>query len=192
MNNKLREEIEKIQNNAAGELVNSWYLARLANTILIACYSLERGNIKLAEEWLFGAMEMWTEVDIFEDLKGSNGSAEDLQAWFDKGMEGEKSQSQFLQIIHEQYPEIEKLRKEPLFNKEQMKLGVLFARNHLISAYRANFIDCDLKEFAKFMSLLSHVANESIDIELMMSDVLACNEQAEEWIKSALENTSNE
>ncbi|WP_265524694.1 hypothetical protein, partial [Providencia rustigianii] len=76
------------------------------------------------------------------------------------------------------------------YNKEQMKLGVLFARNHLISAYRANFIDCDLKEFAKFMSLLSHVANESIDIELMMSDVLACNEQAEEWIKSALENSS--
>lgn len=82
--------------------------------------------------------------------------------------------------------EIKQLRGEQ-FNKEQMKLGVLFARNHLISAYRANFIDCDLKEFAKFMSLLSHVANESIDIELMMSDVLACNEQAEEWIKSALE-----
>ena len=73
------------------------------------------------------------------------------------------------------------------YDKKQMKLGVLFARNHLISAYRANFIDCDLKEFAKFMSLLSHVANESIDIELMMSDVLACNEQAEEWIKTELE-----
>ena len=73
------------------------------------------------------------------------------------------------------------------FNREQMKLGVLFARNHLISAYRANFIDCDSKEFAKFMGLLIHVANESIDIELMMGDVLACNEQAEEWIKSALE-----
>ncbi|MGO2305999.1 MAG: hypothetical protein ACTH5W_15015 [Providencia sp.] len=37
------------------------------------------------------------------------------------------------------------------------------------------------------MSLLSHVANESIDIELMTSDVLACNEQAEEWIKTELE-----
>lgn len=73
------------------------------------------------------------------------------------------------------------------YDKEQMKLGVLFARNHLISAYRANFIDCDLNEFAKFMGLLTHVANESIDIELMMGDVLACNEQAEEWIKSALE-----
>lgn len=73
------------------------------------------------------------------------------------------------------------------YDKEQMKLGVLFARNHLIGAYLSNFIDCDSKEFAKFMSLLTHVANESIDIELMMSDVLACNEQAEEWIKSALE-----
>lgn len=82
--------------------------------------------------------------------------------------------------------EIKQLQGEQ-FNKEQMKLGVLFARNHLISAYRANFIDCDLKEFAKFMSLLSHVAKESIDIELMMGDVLACNEQAEDWIKTELE-----
>ncbi|MEQ5753398.1 hypothetical protein ABN357_20345 [Providencia rettgeri] len=73
------------------------------------------------------------------------------------------------------------------YNKEQMKLGVLFARNHLIGAYRANFIDCDLKEFAKFMGLLTHVAKESIDIELMMGDVLACNEQAEEWIKTEME-----
>lgn len=77
------------------------------------------------------------------------------------------------------------------YDKEQMKLGVLFARNHLISAYRANFIDGDLGEFAKFMNLLSHVANESIDIELMMSDVLACNEQAEQWIKAGLENNSS-
>ncbi|WP_272658776.1 hypothetical protein [Providencia sp. PROV148] len=73
------------------------------------------------------------------------------------------------------------------YDKEQMKLGVLFARNHLISAYMANFIDRDSKEFAKFMSLLTHVANESIDIELMMGDVLACNDQAEEWIKTELE-----
>lgn len=72
------------------------------------------------------------------------------------------------------------------YNKEQMKLGVLFARNHLIGAYRANFIDCDLKEFAQFMNLLSHVARESIDIELMMDDVLACNKQAEEWIELVL------
>ncbi|MBZ3683985.1 hypothetical protein J1N41_22870 [Providencia rettgeri] len=75
------------------------------------------------------------------------------------------------------------------YDKEQMKLGVLFARNHLIGAYRSNFIDCDLKEFAQFMNLLSLVARESIDIELMMEDVLACNDQAEEWIKQALENT---
>ncbi|WP_265495358.1 hypothetical protein, partial [Providencia heimbachae] len=78
------------------------------------------------------------------------------------------------------------------YNKEQMKLGVLFARNHLIGAYRANFIDCDLKEFAQFMNLLSHVARESIDIELMMDDVLACNKRAEEWIKQALENAASD
>ncbi|HAT5573577.1 TPA: hypothetical protein JAD16_001586 [Proteus mirabilis] len=110
MTDKLKEEIEKLQNNAASELVMSWYLARLANTILIACYSLDKDNVSLAKEWLFGAMEMWPEVDIFEDLKGSNGNADDLQAWFDKGMEGEKNQSQYLKIIREQYPEIEKLR----------------------------------------------------------------------------------
>ncbi|NIA73991.1 hypothetical protein HBA43_15540 [Providencia rettgeri] len=108
MNNKLQEEIEKIQNRAAGELVNSWYLARLANTILIACYSLDKGNIRLAKEWLSGAMEMWPDVDIFEDLKDSNGSAEDLQAWFDKGMEGELNHSQALKIIHKEYPELQR------------------------------------------------------------------------------------
>ncbi|EOE5319632.1 hypothetical protein ACKGF9_001692 [Providencia rettgeri] len=73
------------------------------------------------------------------------------------------------------------------YNREQMKLGILYARNHLISAYRANFIECDESQFAMFMNTLTHIANESIDIELMMSSVLACNEQAEEWIKTALE-----
>ncbi|MGG4662973.1 hypothetical protein [Providencia vermicola] len=191
MNNKLKEEIRKIQNSAANEIVISWYLNRLAITISIACYAIDKDNIAEAKEWLFNAHGMWGYANIFEDLKNSNGSAEDLQAWFDKGMEGAKDHKQALAIIKNEYPEIEKIKEEP-FNKEQMKLGVLFARNHLISAYQANFIDCDLKEFAKFMNLLSHVANESIDIELMMSDVLACNEQAEEWIKSAMENTSDE
>lgn len=73
------------------------------------------------------------------------------------------------------------------FDREQMKLGVLYARNHLISAYFANFINCEEKQFAYMMAQLTHVAKESIDIELMMSSVLACNEQAEEWIKTALE-----
>ena len=72
------------------------------------------------------------------------------------------------------------------YNREQMKLGVLYARNHLISAYRANFIECDDKQFAMFMNTLSLVANESIDIELMMGDVLACNDEAENWIKETL------
>ncbi|NBN45773.1 hypothetical protein GWJ05_08215 [Proteus sp. G2626] len=72
------------------------------------------------------------------------------------------------------------------FDREQMKLGVLYARNHLISAYRANFIECDEKQFAMFMSALSHVANESIDIELIMGNVLACNDEAENWIKETL------
>lgn len=70
--------------------------------------------------------------------------------------------------------------------REIMKQGVQYARNHLISAYRANFINCDEKTFAKIMALLSHVANESIDIELMMDDMLSCNHQAEDWIKSIL------
>ena len=29
------------------------------------------------------------------------------------------------------------------YNREQMKLGVLYARNHLISSYKANYIECD-------------------------------------------------
>ncbi|HCW6800675.1 TPA: hypothetical protein OX889_000240 [Proteus mirabilis] len=72
------------------------------------------------------------------------------------------------------------------FDREQMKLGVLYARNHLISAYRANFIDCDEKQFAMFMNTLSHVAKESIDIELMVDSVLSCNNEAENWIKEIL------
>ncbi|WP_311746405.1 hypothetical protein [Proteus penneri] len=72
------------------------------------------------------------------------------------------------------------------FDREQMKLGVLYTRNHLISAYRANFIDCDEKQFAMFMNTLSLVANESIDIELMMENVLSCNDEAESWIKETL------
>ncbi len=70
--------------------------------------------------------------------------------------------------------------------REIMKQGVQYARNHLISAYRANFINCEEKQFAYIMAQLSHVANESIDIELMMDDMLSCNQQAEYWIKSIL------
>lgn len=72
------------------------------------------------------------------------------------------------------------------FDREQMKLGVLYARNHLISAYRANFIECDEKQFAYIMAQLSHVVKESIDIELMMDSVLSCNDEAESWIKETL------
>lgn len=72
------------------------------------------------------------------------------------------------------------------YNREQMKLGVLYARNHLISVYRCNFINCDEKQFAMFMNTLTHIANESIDFELIMGDVLACNDEAENWIKETL------
>ncbi|MBN6364264.1 hypothetical protein JZL89_02670 [Providencia rettgeri] len=72
------------------------------------------------------------------------------------------------------------------FDREQMKLGVLYARNHLIIAYRANFIECDESQFAMFMNTLTHISNESIDIELMMDSVLSCNDEAENWIKETL------
>ncbi|EJD6583258.1 hypothetical protein ACVB0D_003619 [Proteus mirabilis] len=72
------------------------------------------------------------------------------------------------------------------YNREQMKLGVLYARNHLISAYRCNFINCSENQFAYIMAQLTHVAKESIDIELMMSDVLACNDEAEKWMRETL------
>ncbi|MEY1273387.1 hypothetical protein [Proteus mirabilis] len=72
------------------------------------------------------------------------------------------------------------------YNREQMKLGVLYARNHLISAYRANFIECDECQFAMFMNTLTYIANESIDIELIMDNVLSCNDEAESWIKETL------
>lgn len=72
------------------------------------------------------------------------------------------------------------------YNREQMKLGVLYARNHLISAYRSNFIEYDEKQFAVFMNTLTYIASESIDIELIMDNVLSCNDEAENWIKEIL------
>ncbi|MCM2366691.1 hypothetical protein [Proteus sp. FZP2095] len=72
------------------------------------------------------------------------------------------------------------------YNREQMKSGILYASNHLISAYRANFIECDEKQFAYIMAQLSHVAKEAIDIELMMDSVLSCDDEAENWIKETL------
>lgn len=70
--------------------------------------------------------------------------------------------------------------------REIMKQGVQYARNHLISAYRANFINCDEKQFAYIMAQLTHIEKESIDIELMMDDVLSCNDEAEKWIREIL------
>lgn len=183
MNNKLTEEIEILQRNAGMELKLSWDIHRWSMVLMIADHYLSIGNVKEARSWI-QSIYQWIEPEFLDDMKSHS---TDLNSWFNKQMENSVSAEWTVEFIRKLCPEIEKLRKEPLFNKEQMKLGVLFARNHLISAYRANFIDCDLKQFAKFMGLLTHVANESIDIELMMGDVLACNEQAEEWIKSALE-----
>ncbi|WP_202981451.1 MULTISPECIES: hypothetical protein [Providencia] len=183
MNNKLTEEIEILQRNAGTELKLSWDIHRWSMVLMIADHYLSIGNVKEARSWI-QSIYQWVEPEMCNDMKAHSG---DLNSWFNQQMEKSVSHEEALKFIRQLCPEIEKLRKEPLFNKEQMKLGVLFARNHLISAYRANFIDCDSKEFAKFMGLLTHVASESIDIELMMPDVLACNEQAEEWIKTEME-----
>ncbi|WP_048608742.1 hypothetical protein [Providencia rettgeri] len=183
MNNKLTEEIEILQRNAGTELKLSWDIHRWSMVLMIADHYLSIGNVKEARTWI-QSIYQWIEPEMHDDMKAHSS---DLNSWFNQQIENSVSHEEAVKFIRKLCPEIEKLRKEPLFNKEQMKLGVLFARNHLIGSYRANFIDCDSKEFAKFMSLLSHIANESIDIELMMGDVLACNEQAEEWIKTELE-----
>lgn len=36
------------------------------------------------------------------------------------------------------------------------------------------------------MNTLTHIASESIDIELIMDNVLSCNDEAENWIKEIL------
>lgn len=165
------------------DLKLSWDIHRWSMVLMIADHYLSIGNVKEARSWV-QSIYQWIEPEMHDDMKAHSS---DLNSWFNQQMEKSVSHEEAVKFIRKLCPEIEKLRKEPLFNKEQMKLGVLFARNHLISAYRANFIDCNLNEFAKFMSQLTHVANESIDIELMMGDVLACNGQAEEWIKTELE-----
>nr|WP_282559014.1 hypothetical protein [Providencia heimbachae] len=91
----------------------------MAITISIACYTIDKNNIAEAKEWLFNANGMWSDVDIFEDLKDSNGSAEDLQAWFDKEMKGELNHNQALSIIRKEYPE---LQRAHVINAENTKL----------------------------------------------------------------------
>ncbi|HEJ9413659.1 TPA: hypothetical protein SMM66_002282 [Proteus mirabilis] len=105
---------------------------------------------------------------------------------FEEGLcEGYKNAiDDFKQILISNGVKIKKMNNE--YNREQMKLGVLYARNHLISAYRANFIEFNESQFAMFMNTLTHISNESIDIELMMDSVLSCNDEAESWIKETL------
>lgn len=175
MNNKLKEEIEKIQNRAAGELVLSWYLARLANTILIACYSLDKGNDRLAKEWLFGAMEMWTEVDIFEDLNDSNGSAEDLQAWFDKGMEGELNHGQALKIIYKEYPELQRAYQ---INSESARLIEAFCAD---DAEWHKLLDKRDEENSTLISLVVKLADKCTEMQQKL-------EHINQWLPSLPEN----
>lgn len=57
------------------------------------------------------------------------------------------------------------------YNREQMKLGVLYARNHLISAYRANFIECDESQFAMFMNTLTHMQFIKLSMCLLSTSI---------------------
>lgn len=86
---------------------------------------MDKDNIAEAKEWLFNANGMWSDVDIFEDLKDSNVSAEDLQAWFDKRIEREKDHRQAMTIIHDLFPEIEKLRNSTRIHQHLIKTEAL-------------------------------------------------------------------
>ncbi|MEQ4713923.1 hypothetical protein ABN057_16580 [Providencia alcalifaciens] len=110
MTSKLKTEIKGIMDRAAMGNATVCILNRFTNTVQIAAFLISKGKVKEATDWLYGALEWDSEVDIFGDLKGSDGNSEDIQAWFDKQMEGEISFAEAIELIRKHYPELEKLR----------------------------------------------------------------------------------
>lgn len=110
MTSKLKEEINAIQGRAAMANIDVCIMVRLSLTIQIASFLIEKGKTIEAKGWLLGALEWGTDVNIFDDLDDSDGNSEDIQAWFDKRMEGEISLDEAFKLIRSRYPEIEKLR----------------------------------------------------------------------------------
>ncbi|MCX2588173.1 MULTISPECIES: hypothetical protein [Proteus] len=110
MTNKLKEEINAIQGRAAMANIDACIMVRLSLTIQIASFLIEKGKTIEAKDWLLGALEWGADVNIFDDLDDSDGSSEDIQAWFDKRMEGEISFAEAIELIRKHYTELEKLR----------------------------------------------------------------------------------
>ncbi|HCT1419413.1 hypothetical protein O9569_01195 [Proteus mirabilis] len=106
----LKEEINGIMDRAAMGNATVCILNRFANTVQIAAFLISKGKVKEATDWLYGALEWDSEVDIFGDLKDSDGNSEDIQTWFDKQMEGEISFAEAIELIRKHYTELEKLR----------------------------------------------------------------------------------
>ncbi len=107
---KLKEEISSIMDRAAMGNATVCILNRFANTVQIAAFLISKGKVKEATDWLYGALEWDSEVDIFGDLKDSDGNSEDIQTWFDKQIEGEISFAEAIELIRKHYTELEKLR----------------------------------------------------------------------------------
>lgn len=64
MTDKLKEEISSIMDRAAMGNATVCILNRFANTVQIAAFLISKGKVKEATDWLYGALEWDSEVDI--------------------------------------------------------------------------------------------------------------------------------
>lgn len=106
MTDKLKEEINALQQEVARGHVYEWELHRLNLLLLVIEHYLSEDNSKEAHLWAQSIFQ-WIDSEFYEEMKSNTG---DINAWFNKQMEGAVSTEQALKITRKLYPEIEKLR----------------------------------------------------------------------------------
>lgn len=106
MSDKLKEEINALQQEVAQGQVYEWELHRLNLLLLVAEHYLSEDNPKEAHLWVQSIFQ-WIDSEFHEEMKNNAG---DINAWFNKQMEGAVSTEKALKVTRELYPEIEKLR----------------------------------------------------------------------------------
>ncbi|MDM3563008.1 hypothetical protein O9361_05185 [Proteus vulgaris] len=106
MTDEIKAEINALQQEVARGHVYSWELHRLNLLLLVVEHYLSENNPKEAYLWAQSIFQ-WIDSGFHDEMKKNTG---DINAWFNKQMEGSVSTEQALKITRELYPEIEKLR----------------------------------------------------------------------------------
>ncbi|MEY0031034.1 hypothetical protein AB7W76_20775 [Providencia rettgeri] len=106
MTDEIKAEINSLQQEVARGHVYSWELHRLNLLLLVVEHYLSENNPKEAHLWAQSIFQ-WIDSEFHDEMKKNTS---DINAWFNKQMEGAVSTEQALKITRELYPEIEKLR----------------------------------------------------------------------------------